>query len=149
MWPWKWGQSLQNLISSQDSLNDIPMQVWWKSIYLLKRYPIYKTKTLKKRSRPRNLALNCHNDIYMQVWWTFILWFKMYLIYTEKLTKICKLDYDLGNRVNVTKIRWTIGISQKVYLLQVWGQSSWWHTRCINFLVKILHLNPPLTLKMK
>ena len=46
-WPWKWGQSHQNQMSSSACHNDVAMKAWRKSIHWFKRYRGYKNLSSK------------------------------------------------------------------------------------------------------
>ena len=66
LWPWKWGQGHQKLISSKACPNDISRQVWWNSINRFKRYRGY--KNLSPRHR---LQRDPHWNQYVptHLWW--------------------------------------------------------------------------------
>ena len=104
LWPWKWGQGHQNLISSSACHNNISVQVWRKSIRWFKRYPTYKTMTLKMRSRSSKIK----HIINLSQWYSHASLKNIHHLVQEISHfswkfNICKLAFDLENIVKVKK----------------------------------------------
>ena len=158
LWPWKWGQGHQNLISFLPSPSDVSVPVWFKSIHTFRRYgadkaffnTLWPPVTLKIRSRsPKSNQFFAISQWYICASLVKIHQFLQEIwcrqgIFQHSLTSCDLENVDQGHQNLISSLPSPSDIS-----VPVWSKSINFFRRYDADKLFFIILWPPMTLKIR